>query len=231
MKNSMAIARPDADQVCNTCQFNFRPAEYIDRSWFETLGLGPLMARMQRSERARPWLSRQLIRQFGLAGATLWNEADDPLRIGLLPSTGLRELVLKLGIVPCAHALPALVDGPSVRVLAQGLGQQVHAFGLREGRAIAVELCVAEASADSADAVVRQAPINGMTLLRSACADMPQAIYHRILLKLPRDWSEGLLFRRSSLDARRARRMTQLILRSGDDHDRNVGEGNAQADA
>ena len=230
MEPPLSDVPPEGATDCSACEFNFRPAEYVDESWFDLLGERAVLDRLSRSRRARPWLSRQLIRQFHLTDGILWSRGQDPLGLALLDPQALHAVVLRSGICLYASHLRSLVDGPSVRALVEGVGQDVYAFGLREGREILARLELPQAGSADATTLAREVPGLGVSILRAGCSDMADSIFHRLLIKLPLEWSHGLVFREPPMDAGTATRLLECVLNDGEtDHDRYVGERNPAA--
>lgn len=144
----------------------------------------------------------------------------DPLGVALLPARRLRDLVLRAGVCLTADSLRHLVDGTRLRGLVNALGQEVYAFGLRRAPELAQALELPRHRADDdpdlpAEAVVRR---RGVEMLAAVCAGMPAPVVNRVLLKLPRTWSDDLRSAQVLPDAAAATRLFRHLIDEGDHH-------------
>lgn len=218
--------------ACDLCRFDFSPAEYIDASWLDTLEHAPSLRAMQRSVRARPHLSRHILRVLLLQPSSDWRLETDPLRLALLAPQRLRRLVLESGLCLTARDLRHVVDGDRVRGLVKALGHDLYSFALRQAPATAESLGLPalpleDDGADSPESVVIR---RGMGVLASVAGGMTHPVRKRMLIKLPHEWF-GMFGRDAAIDAITAESLVRYLLEEGHAHDRVEDDGDARARA
>lgn len=227
-----------ATTECEICRFNFDPASYAEDSWLEAFGDSRLLARIRDSRRGRPFLSRHLFDRLDLLEGGLWDEPRDPDRLALVAPAALQQLVLKAGLCLTADAIRARVDGDAVRGLIDALGHRLYAFALHDAARLATQSELAQMPLDRQDddpgrhepdlvRIRRQ----GMQVLAAATRDLSRGVLQRLLLKLPRTWSDGYVVLLPAIPANSARGLLRRILEEEADDARPRDHDRVRADA
>lgn len=223
---------------CAVCRFDFEPAGYVDDSWLEAFGQPRMLERIRDSRSGRPFLSRHIVECLDLLEGGLWDGACDPDRLALIPPAVLRQLVLKAGLCLTADAIRARVGGDAVRDLIDALGHRLYAFALHDAARLAAPSGIAQVPLGSPDggpgageSGLEQIRGQGMQVLAAATREMSRGVLQRLLLKLPRAWSDGYVVLLPGIPADQARTLLRCILEEEAADARSSDDDGVRADA
>ena len=160
--------------------WNFVPQ--VHSSWIEGLEIAGSGFRL--SANSSPRVKRFILDSLGIAPCFHVFPTDDGSRILLLDGATLELLVKWLGALACAGALRRVTKGATVRKLKEAFsGVYPEVFGYAEYfRKVNVEDCKVE---DPDDVICA-----GWTMLQSHVKDLPEHLRSRLVLKLPKRYSD-----------------------------------------
>lgn len=189
-----ALAERQDDLLARFHQFNFRPAEYADSSWFTDAAAQPVLAALLSSPRGARRLSERLLNAHSvpLAGASaLLNPAH---RLALFDTEFLQRLMRYAGAALQADRIAHIIEAPKVRALRLLIGEEVVYFALRRAPFLfkpAPELIARRPlTGGEPEALARDIETAGQDCLEVCLARAPAGLTQRLAFKFPvaREW-------------------------------------------
>ena len=177
----------------NVLAFNFRPASYMDASWWD-----------------EAWMPREnfdvlceavevsyfIVREYSL-GAVLDVDYSSPLaRLALLGRADFQHLVFAAGVVQMSHYIASLLRSSDISKTKEITGLGLYNLALRSGRFLLKQskLPISPNHEGETDDLLPLCQEKGIRAMASALAPLPDDINRRCQLKLPKRLVKGFWF-------------------------------------